>query len=138
MRFNSAATRMRKFAILILFLALSLSTANAQELVPITKAEIAAVQSNTVVTGTVVVENPELCELPNSAIINDKIVWESQTVTVSKDGRVITLRSQQEHIIKAPSLRLVKVNKGIVTLEYARDGLKPHIFKKLLKPRARR
>ena len=127
---------MKKLFILILFLALTL-TLSAQEntvhISPITSTEVSQIRSNTVVTGTVVVENGKL---PSSAIINDRIVWEGQTVTVRNDGRVIvTPRDRRERESNAPSLRLVDVANGMVTVEYARDGLAPRTFRKPIKSR---
>jgi len=130
------------FLIMILFLGMSLTTLEAQDrskatsIAPITSTEVAMIRSNTVVTGTVVVTNGKF---PSSAIINDRIVWEGQIVTVANNGKtIITPRDRREQLAKAPSLRLVQVKNGKVVLEYTRDGLKLQTYKKSIKSRTKK
>jgi hypothetical protein len=131
---------MKKILTIISASLLALSISFAQDApAPISTAEIAEIKSNTVVTGVVVVES---AGKPSSAIINDRIVWLEDVVTVREKGKVIvTPRDKREREEAAPSLRLVRVEagkgpgKGKVTLEYTRDGLPVHTFVKALKSR---
>ena len=98
---------MKKILTIIGASLLALSLSFAQDTAPITVKEVAEIKSNTVVTGIVVHES---AGKPSSAIINDRIVWLEDVVTVREKGKVIvTPRDKRERDSFAPSLRLVRV-----------------------------
>lgn len=126
---------MKKFvAVLMLALLFGFIQVNAQDLPAPKKTDgIAAVKSNIVITG--LVYGPKI---KNSAIVNNTIMWEGQSYTLTKTGKIL-VRTKREEEKGAPKLTLILVDKRGAHLRFkANAKSKPADFVKPLKKRTKR
>lgn len=139
---------MRYLWLLVIFIAFSpFSFAHESDIDHVHSADVAVVESNLVVQGTVVVQDwwartglrhkVEDKFPDNSTIINDFICWQNMTYTLNPLTGKLGLRSVNDQKNNLPSLKIVKIEDGVVHLEYKDEKLEaPFVFKKKLKLRS--
>jgi hypothetical protein len=115
---------MRKFLILLPFIILGFvgvtASAHESDIDHVHSADIAVVESNLVLQGTVVSADGRV---KNSVIVNDRICWEGETYTFNPETGSIVTRAVDDIRNNLPSLTLVEVRNGTAFFDYKDEKL---------------
>jgi len=139
---NNLGVAMRKliFGLILLIFCCGFNIQDEPKEVKINWSNIAAVKSNLEITGIVTFDRPPKPipgrEIRNSAIINDMICWQGETYTIiEKTGRLL-IRTVDERRKKAPYLKIVRISRGKVLMEFGHlvdKKIRKYLFEKTIK-----